>query len=386
MKIITIILSLLGLSICLFTCTSRYNSGNDSRGPQYAGAARCVQCHQEIARSYVHAHHYKTSSKTDVDVVKKIITALNDTVRFPGNQLVRLETVNKGIMQTYMLNGGQVAREQMDFAFGSGEKAWTFGYWRDEKLYQLPLTYLSELKRWTNSPGFPADHPDYSRLIVGRCMECHSSYAAVERNLEGGMRYTEKIDPGSIIYGIDCERCHGPAAQHVAFHMDHPDEKTAKFMTPIKSLSRQRQLDLCATCHSGDPVNLRSIFAFVPGDTLSNYYMYYPGVAANPDAHGMQMQSLMQSQCFLQSNLTCTSCHDTHKNEGSMQEVFVQRCMSCHLKSDHAVAMRSAKNDCISCHMPLEASKSLDFNNSAEQKNTSYRLRTHRIAVYPDSK
>ncbi|WP_300604458.1 hypothetical protein [Niabella sp.] len=385
MKIITAILFLLGFSICMFTCTNRYSAGSDSRGEQYAGAASCVQCHKEIAGSYAHAHHFKTSSKTDVDAVKKIITSLNDTVRFPGDQLVRLEAADKGIMQTYIQNGTQVAREQMDLAFGSGEKAWTFGYWKDDKLYQLPLTYLSELKRWTNSPGFPADHPDYSRLIVGRCMECHSSYAAVERTLEQGMHYAEKIDAGSIIYGIDCERCHGPAAQHVAFHQEHPQEKRPQFMTAVKSLSRQQQLDLCATCHSGDPVSLKSIFAFVPGDTLSNFYMYYPGAATNPDAHGMQMQSLMQSQCFLQSNLTCVSCHDVHKNESNMQDVFVQRCMSCHSKSEHAVAMRSANNYCVNCHMPLEASKSLDFNNSAERNQTSYRLRTHRIAVYPAS-
>jgi len=286
-------------------------------------------------------------------------------------------------MQTYMRDGKQIAAQPMDLAFGSGEKAWTFGYWKDAQLFQLPLTYLSDLKRWTNSPGFPADHPNYARPIVGRCMECHSAYAAVENSLEQGMNYAQKIDARSIIYGIDCERCHGPAAQHVTFHQEHPQEQQPQFITAIQSLSRQQQLDLCATCHSGDPVTLKSIFAFVPGDSLSNFYMYYPGAAANPDAHGMQMQSLMQSQCFLQSNLTCTSCHDTHKNEDNMQEVFVQRCMSCHLKSDHAVAMRSAKNDCVNCHMPLEASKSLDFNNSAERKNTSYRLRTHRIAVYP---
>ncbi|MBO9591676.1 MAG: hypothetical protein J7599_02130 [Niabella sp.] len=386
MKIITAILFLLGFSICMFTCTNRYTAGNDSRGAQYAGAASCVSCHQEIAGSYAHSNHFKTSSKTDVESVRKIITTLNDTVRFPGNQLVLLATADKRLMQTYMRDGKPVTAQPMDLAFGSGEKAWTFGYWKDAQLFQLPLTYLSELKRWTNSPGFPADHPSYARPIVGRCMECHSSYAVVENSLEQGMSYAQKIDAGSIIYGIDCERCHGPAAQHVAFHQDHPQDKHPRFITAIKSLGRQQQLDLCATCHSGDPVTLKSIFAFVPGDSLSNYYMYYPGAAANPDAHGMQMQSLMQSQCFLQSNLTCTSCHDTHKNEGSIQEVFVQRCMSCHLKSDHAVTMRSAKNDCVSCHMPLEASKSLDFNNSAERNNTSYRLRTHRIAVYPDPK
>ncbi|ANH79994.1 hypothetical protein A8C56_02495 [Niabella ginsenosidivorans] len=386
MKIITVLLVLLSFSVCMLKCTNKYARTQDARGPQYAGAASCVQCHKNITDHYTHTNHFNTSSKVDFEKFKQLITALNDTVHFPNGQLVKLEAVHNKLAQSYILKGQQVNSETMDIAFGSGEKAWTFGYWKDEALYELPLTYLTELKRWTNSPGLRANQPDYARLIVSRCMECHSSYAYAEKSLEQGMRYTEKIDPATIIYGIDCERCHGPAAQHVAFHTEHPGVRTAKYMVPIKSLSRQQQLDLCATCHSGDPVELRTIFAFKPGDTLSHYYMYYPGAAANPDAHGMQMQSLMQSKCFLQSNLTCMNCHDTHMNERNSREVFVQRCMSCHQQSAHAVTMRQANNYCINCHMPLQASKSLNFGNSAERSDIQYRLRTHHIAIYPASK
>jgi len=384
LRIITALLVLACCLVCLIKCTDRYPAG-DQRGPYYAGSASCMQCHKDMADHYAHTGHFNTSSTVTGEKFKPFITALNGTVQFPNGQWVQMEQTGEKIAQAYYRNGILADRQSMDIAFGSGEKAWTFGYWKDGQLYQLPLTYLTGIKGWTNSPGFPADHPGYTRLIVGRCMECHSSYAAVEKNLEQGLRYTEKIEARSIIYGIDCERCHGPAAQHVAFHKDNPGVKTAEFMPAIRSLSRQRQLDLCATCHSGDPVNLRSIFAFVPGDTLSNYYMYYPGAAAKPDAHGMQLQSLMQSRCFLQSNLTCTSCHDVHQKENNIQAVFVQRCMSCHLKSGHAVTMRAANNYCVNCHMPLEASKSLDFNNSAAHHDIPYRLRTHRIAIYPAS-
>ncbi|MBO9621099.1 MAG: hypothetical protein J7539_18950 [Niabella sp.] len=383
MKIIIASLLLISVAICLLKCTGRHTGTDDPRGEQYAGAASCMQCHKDIVNNYMHANHYNTSSKVDFEKFKALVTASNDTVRFPNDQLVRLETIHNKIAQSYILNGNNVGSESMDLAFGSGEKAWTFGYWKGEELYELPLTYLTAMKRWTNSPGFPAERPNYSRLIVGRCMECHTSYTAVEKSLEQTGRYSEKIKEASIIYGIDCERCHGPAAQHVAFHTDNPQVKTAKFMTSIKSLGRQQQLDLCATCHSGDAVTLKSIFAFTPGDTLSQYYMYYPGAETKPDAHGMQMQSLMQSKCFQQSNLTCMSCHDAHTSERNNQQVFVQRCMSCHTKSDHAVAMQQINNYCINCHMPLQASKALNFGNSAEQSNIKYNLRTHRIAVYP---
>lgn len=388
MKVIITLIVLVGLVVCFITCTNQNVSDNDVRGPAYAGSAACVKCHKDIIDDYAHTSHFKTSSKTDFEAIKKIITSINDTVHFPGNQFVVLQAADDKASQSYFLNGHVEQQENMDITFGFGVKAMSFGYWKDDKLFQLPLTYLAELKRWTNSPGFAENYPSFSRQIVGRCMECHSSYALVQTQAGQriGQQSEEKIYDQTIVYGIDCERCHGPAAQHVVFQAGHPEVKMAKFITRIESLSRQQQMDLCATCHSGDPAKLKSIFAFLPGDTLSNYYLYYPGAATNPDAHGMQVQSLMQSQCYIQSdNLTCTSCHDSHKNERNMQSVFIQRCMACHQNSNHATTMLTAKNNCIDCHMPLMASKSLNFNNSAERNDIAYKLHTHRIAIYPET-
>lgn len=381
MKLVTVLLILMALCTCSLKCTNKYGKSNDSRGPQYAGTAACMQCHKDITTNFAHTGHFRTSSPVDFNKFKQLITTINDTVHFSGDQFVSIEARNQKLVQAYFSNSKEIKAEPMHIAFGSGEKAWTFGYWKDDQLYQLPLTYLSAMKIWTNSPGFPMKEPYFTRPIVGRCMECHTSFTNVETEVQG-MQYTEKLQANSIIYGIDCERCHGPAAEHVQFQIDHPKETTAKFITPIKSLSRQQKLDMCATCHSGDPAKLKSIFAFLPGDTLSGYYLYSPMAGTSPDAHGMQMQSVMQSKCFQQSDLTCMSCHDSHTNEFNKQDLFVQRCMACHQQSKHATLMQQNKNYCINCHMPLEASKSLDFNNSAEQSNLKYSLRTHRIAIY----
>ncbi|MBZ4191960.1 multiheme c-type cytochrome [Niabella beijingensis] len=385
MKILTVLLLIICTAVCLLKCTDRRTASGDPRGSRYAGAASCVQCHKNISDDYVHTSHFNTSAKVDAERFRKLIAALSDTVHFPNDQLVVLETAHSKLVQSYLLNGRQERSEPLDVAFGSGEKAWTFAYWKDDQLFELPLTYLSAIKRWTNSPGFQKDRPNYTRPIVRRCFECHSSYAYSENSLAQGQYAVEQIKANTVLYGLDCERCHGPAAEHVTFHQDNPQEKKARNMVSIKALSRQQQLDLCATCHSGDPVSLRSIFAFTPGDSLTNYYMYYPGSGKDPDAHGMQMQSLMLSNCYQQSSMTCMSCHDPHINERNKKEVFVQRCMSCHQQSTHAITMQQGNNYCISCHMPLQASKSLDFNNSTEQSDLKYYLRTHRIAVYPET-
>lgn len=242
MKTIITLPVLVGIVFWFITCTSQSGSDHDVRGSAYAGSATCVTCHRNITDDYAHNGHFKTPSKTDFEATKKIITASNDTVHFSGNQFVVLQAADGKASQSYFLNGNVAEQQNMDVTFGSGEKTMTFGYWKDDKLFQLPLTYLSESKRWTNSPGFTENHPSFSRQIVSRCMECHSSYTLVQTQVPEhvGQPIEEKIYARRIVYGIDCERCHGPAAQHVAFQTEHPEVKTAKFITRIASFSKQQ--------------------------------------------------------------------------------------------------------------------------------------------------
>ncbi|MEX6690481.1 multiheme c-type cytochrome [Danxiaibacter flavus] len=378
-----------GLVICclavilviFITCTDQAGTG-DARGDMYAGAATCVSCHKNIADLYSHDHHFNSSGTADPNDLRRIITDSNNTVQFINGQRIVLSEQGATFYQTSYKGSQLIHAEKMDVVFGSAIKAQTFGYWKDSQLYQLPLTYLTKEKLWTNSPGFPVDHPYFTRPIVSRCLECHASFARVSEKREGNLLRTKQVyDPSLIIYGIDCERCHGPAAEHVKFHSENPAVKQAKYITSIKALSRQQQLDLCGTCHSGDPVNIRSIFNFKPGDTLSKYYVFYSGASGEPDVHGMQSQLLQLSKCFKQSQMTCSNCHATHQAEST--QLFIDQCTACHQQVKHTVDIKTAGNNCITCHMPLRPSKSLDFNNETEAHNIRYMLRTHRIAVYP---
>lgn len=380
-KLFLVLFLFAAIAGCFVTCVQQ-SSGNYPRGPVYAGAETCIQCHKNIVEDYAHSNHFKTSSPAILDSLKKLLAAAKKTVTYPNGRLVKVEEESGHLIQSELENDNKVLSESIDMVFGSGEKAKTFGYWKNEQLFQLPLTYLSEFNLWTNSPGFPIDHPYFTRPIVSRCFECHSSYVYHYNENTKPLEITEKFKANTIVYGIDCERCHGPAKKHVDFHKANPNEKKANFMVSISSLNRSQQTDLCATCHSGNPVSLQSIFAFVPGDSIGKFYMYYPGSFTRPDAHGMQLQSLMQSKCYTQSTLTCITCHNSHTSEDNMQETFTAKCMSCHQQSKHSNQMKEEKKYCVTCHMPKEASKSLDFNNSEKNGSILYKLRTHRIAIY----
>lgn len=378
---ITILIFFLGALIFL-QCMQSGSLTNDMRGKEFAGYSQCIDCHKDIFHDYTHNNHYKTSTFTSSQTISPIITRENNTVTFINDQSVVVEHKDSLFYQTWYKAGKMIESKTMDIAFGSGRHAQTFGFLNNRQWYELPLTYLTNLGIWTNSPGFPINEPYFTRIIPSRCFECHASYVSVIKEKTGPLQLEEKFNKNAMILGIDCERCHGPAAQHVQFHRQHPDEKLAHNIVPIKSLNRKQQLDLCATCHSGNPVSMRSIFTFTPGDTLSNFYLYYPGAKNSPDVHGMQLQALELSKCFQQSTLTCLTCHQSHSGKSNSTN-FTATCFSCHNTTPHAIAMNKENKGCISCHMPLSSSKSLDFNNGTSGKNIPYLLHNHRIAIYP---
>ncbi|MFT4154477.1 multiheme c-type cytochrome [Parafilimonas sp.] len=364
-------------------CSDDQAVSKDPRGIQFAGSAACMSCHKDVMNAYMHNSHFNASAQADYNHLSSMVNTANNTTSFINGQKVVLNSHDTGLYQTYYRQNQLIQSAKTDIAFGAAVKAQTYAYWKGSQLYQLPLTYLTNEKIWTNSPGFPIDHPYFNRVIPSRCLECHASFVQVKEEREKGLLQIKQVyNPASIVYGIDCERCHGPAAQHVKFQQENPGIKEAKFIISIKSLSRQQQVDMCGTCHSGDPVEVQSIFNFMPGDPLSKYYMLYNGGASGePDVHGMQLQLLQMSKCYQKSKMTCMTCHSPHQSQETTQ-AMINQCISCHQQVTHTIDIKATGNNCITCHMPLRPSKSLDFNNETETNKIQYMLRTHRIAVY----
>jgi len=387
-KIIFVITLLSAIVIFWVQCMGRNSpQNNDARGNLFAGAKSCESCHAGIAHSYLHTNHRQTSAKVSYEDLKKYVSAAGAILYYNDSSAVKVEEKAPAFFQVAITDDKPVRSEKMDIAIGSAEKAQTYAYWKDGQLFQLPLTYFTSLRSFTNSPGYPMQKPYFDRMILSRCFECHTSFVSKADIPSGPLQVIEKMDSNSIVFGIDCERCHGPAAEHVAFHSANPAVKEARFMVSIKSLPRQRQLDLCSVCHSGNDMDVQqSLFAFRPGDTLDHFYFpHFGSSGADPDVHGKQMQLLQASKCFQQSNMTCTTCHDAHLPAANKMDAVVEKCSGCHRPSSHITAMQTNVKNCVDCHMPLQVSKSLDFNDGRQKRSIPYLLRTHLIKVYPDT-
>jgi hypothetical protein len=382
------------LIVLLSQCISRPRKAavKDVRGPAYAGAPACMACHKHIHESYLATAHRNTSAWPSPETIKGSFEPGKNAFHYRPDVKVVMEPRNNGLFQVVYMNGTEKQAFPFGVVMGSGRKAQTYLYWYGENVFQLPVSYSVWANSWVNSPGYPANQVRFDRLINIGCFECHGSYIERKGTQQEGERLVDYFDRRKTIYGMDCERCHGPAAQHVNFHTEHPQEKQAHHMPIYKKLLRQQQLDLCAQCHSGAHTTKNSIFYFAPGDSLGQYFssaIPTGATMANLDVHGNQYQLLTASRCFTGSKtLTCTSCHNTHVQERDNLVVLSQRCMSCHNQVAHSfesrLPLKVINNNCIDCHMPALPSNVISMKEEHKTDAHANLVRTHLIKIYPE--
>jgi hypothetical protein len=394
MKKINIVLAICAVMLCVVyqQCKSTKTSG-DPRGDEYAGSATCIKCHSNIYKSYLHTAHYIASVPASEEYVHGSFTNGQNFVIINPHQKIVMEKQGKELFQTLYLDGKPVERHRFDIVMG-GVKGESYLYWEGNALYQLPISYFKQLNEWLVSPGYPPGTANFKRAIKSRCFECHASYIH-DAPGEEQLTEAEQFDKSSAILSIDCERCHGPGAQHAEYQTENPQLKIAKFMVSYRSLSRAQRMDMCGVCHSGNKSEmLLSTFAFKPGDTLAKFKLadFTSKVdTAHLDVHGNQLQLLQSSKCFINSNMDCATCHDTHQNQRGQTAVFAQKCQTCHNEVKHtycklANASNTAiiKNNCIECHMPALASKAIIAPTGVKVASSEILVHTHHIAIYPD--
>lgn len=382
-----------GLIIFLSECINTGIKSNDQRGNVYAGSASCRQCHQSIYDSYVATSHYNTTRPSSAKNVLGSFDHGHNTFAYNSETKVVMERRDSGLYQVLYVSGKEQEAHRFDITFGI-RHAQTSLYWKGNKTFELPVSFYTSANTWATSPGYSATEVNFKRFVGVNCYECHSSYIKSKSKMSSN-GVEEDLDRKTLVMGIDCERCHGPALNHVNYHRAYPHIKEAKYIVTSQTLSRQQRLDACAVCHSGnDKQKETSTFLFKIGDTLSNFFSPY-GVHKDSnydfDVHGNQYGLLSESKCFLRSRtLECSTCHDPHTNVSTDLTVYSQKCQSCHSNPDHsslkmdAAMISTMKNNCIDCHMPEQPSRAISFQLAGSNSTSAYLLRTHKIAIYSE--
>ena len=390
-----LVVGLLFAAVCLVNvlCTFRRQEDpvSDPYGQKYAGSAACVSCHKPIYDSFIHTAHGLDSRPASAGSIRGSFEPGRNRFTYRSSLTVVMERRDSGFYETAYRDGREYRSEPFGMVIGSGRKGQSYLYWQGERLFQLPVSYFTPTDGWCNSPGYTPDSPFFDRKVPASCLECHATNARTV--FRSNREYGDLFDKRQLVYGIDCEKCHGPGAGHVAFHTEHPGETTGVHIINAGRLTRQQQLDACALCHSGSRFPLKPAFSFRVGDRLNDYSeaKYHEENSAALDVHGNQYGLLTASRCFAGSALTCSTCHNPHANEAGNLASFSRRCMNCHDGTSHKpCAMPPTpglvlRDNCIDCHMPALPSQKivLELSHAADTASTiSNLVRTHRIAVY----
>lgn len=384
----------------LASCKNKSDEYIDPRGTDYAGSESCIQCHQTQHESASLSAHFKaTLPATKENILGNFTNGYNTFVYDKNTKLV-MEERNDSLYQVLYKNGKEVEAYRFDVIFGI-KHAQTSGYWKNHYVYELPISYYKSINSWATSPTYSAATPDFDRKILKECFGCHSSnisskYVTTKSSeiyTFMGMEVEDFMSKKTLIYGIDCERCHGPAKEHAQAHLKFPGLKKAQSMVAFNNLNRQQRIDACALCHSGNNKSkLKSRFEFKPGESLSDYFRENPNSqdTLNFDVHGNQLGLLSQSKCFKKSPaMDCISCHNPHQDTPQNHISYSKICISCHQDAKHnAITLKTISksklaNNCVECHMPKQDSKAIRFQKSNSAAVMSYSLRTHKIAIYP---
>jgi hypothetical protein len=350
----------------------------------FIGMETCLECHPKIVSSHLKTSHYKTSKLVefnDIDLSGKnsVNFASGDSIKF----IYEEGTFYQQGYRNYI--SSPYYKKSMDVVLGSGNKGKSFLHWENNSLFQLQGSLIENPSKWINSPGYRSSLSQM-RPITPVCLECHLTYAE-SQNLTK-KRQNNKLIKNNIVYGIDCQRCHGAVENHVEHHRKNRMDTIGKYILSYSKFTQSQRISMCALCHSGlGTVESVKQFSFQPGDTFENVINKNKilNTSREIDVHGNQVGLLMASKCFQKSEkMDCMTCHSPHEQERGNSVKFNSICISCHKGVTHSKQTSNDKislKECVTCHMPLKNSKAMKLELEVNVL-TPVKVRSHFIGIY----
>ncbi|MEM9644392.1 MAG: tetratricopeptide repeat protein, partial [Planctomycetota bacterium] len=230
-----------------------------------------------------------------------------------------------------------------------------------------------------------ARHNSFSRLVTPECLFCHVGHLKVEEDNAFKMTIIER--------SIGCERCHGPGQAHVAAaesgSLEGIRDGTKDSVDPLivhpGKLDRSASEAVCQQCHLQAATQItasgKNVWDFRPGQTLAENRSDFQLAGEKAFKIVGHVEQLHVSRCYIESDMTCVTCHDPHHRPPTedLPELYRNVCLSCH--EDQAcgltkdVRLERNDNDCAKCHMPR-----------SETNVAHASLHHHTIAVHADGR
>ena len=132
----------------------------------FIGDDKCLSCHEEY-RKYRDTAHHLTSREASAASIAGSFAPGKNILRTSQSELhYRMDARADGFFQTGFLGTPPDAisiTERFDLVIGSGRKGQTYLLGKDDQLFQLPVSYWTEVGSWVNSPGYGDRTLEFSR-------------------------------------------------------------------------------------------------------------------------------------------------------------------------------------------------------------------------------
>lgn len=351
--------------------------------PGYVGPQACAECHAKRVAEFASTRHFMACRPPDPALMPEGFAQVPSyyASRFRD---IRFEMSHRGadFVETAVrrsAGGEERANAHIDLVYGAGGKAdEVFHSWDGDTLYELPISWLHRQRCWAEEPFSPHVSGNFVRTTTARCLECHNTWFA---HLAGT---DSRFQRDSFILGVTCEKCHGPGREHVVFHQAHPGTAGAQAIVHPGTLSRERQMDVCAQCHSNTTKARGPANSYRPGEPLEAAFRMAQVKHREGDHVADQVKYLRQSKCFEKSDMTCITCHNPHKATDTT--AVRSACDKCHRPeacTDRERQPSAVQNLCTKCHMPRFTRIQVEFHTATEHYLPAVRPAEHRIGVYP---
>ncbi|MGE5108471.1 MAG: hypothetical protein ACM3H8_13050, partial [Sphingobacteriales bacterium] len=139
------------------------------RYEDFAGSSSCQGCHKSIYDSHVHTAHFHTSEIASEKNIKGSFEEGKNIFPYNNGNYIVMKKTDSGFYQVEYSGGIEKQKYPFNITTGSGAKGQTYLHWKNNKLFQLPITYFTSANQWSNSPGFP-DRAVFKRIITSRCL------------------------------------------------------------------------------------------------------------------------------------------------------------------------------------------------------------------------
>lgn len=312
-----------------------------AEAPKYVDEKSCAGCHSERAADHAQTTHATSLRRVSAEVDGRFFempAQLTDESQgatySPERRGNELRIAGK--------RGRQQLSLEMQFAMGSGHSGVTY-------MGKLPggVILMPRIQRfhgengdywgWTPGlePGAPVPTPLGAALPPDKSHKCFGCHATTLVQTQKGIQFD------SSRLGIQCQRCHGPAKEHLAAVAKNfaaiRGGKSEPAIPQLGKLTIAQQIAQCETCHR--PLDLP------PPGSLPRDLARLQGVA------------LRMSRCFTQSGdgFACSTCHDPHKPLMRETATYEQVCKGCHTGAPDKKACKLKRDSgCVSCHMGEE--------------------------------